>query len=291
MLLAGLPLPVPAVVCCATPAAAAAQRGSAAAVQTTVLPPTALQAQAAVDDRFLGDLSQLRRRWKLRRHAGAGPGAGAGSGPAAGAWAACCCRVCCCSPRHFLSPVPPSQRSHPSALPSLPTPAGLFYADISLPLRGAVARAVSQEGAQCNIIQACRGRGGGLRQRLGAGRLAWFAAAGLCQARRKHCGGNCAIPPLPPAGHQRRRLHCGGSCTGRQAASGARLAPRPRRAGGKAAAAGVARAGPAASGRRPAAAARSGPRWSGGSGAAAGGGGGGRRAGGTVPCRGQQPGS
>jgi hypothetical protein len=37
----------------------------------------ALQAQAAVDDRFLADLSQLRRRWKLRRHAGAGPGAGA----------------------------------------------------------------------------------------------------------------------------------------------------------------------------------------------------------------------
>ncbi|KAI7840076.1 hypothetical protein COHA_006206 [Chlorella ohadii] len=70
----------------------------------------ALQAQAAVDDRFLADLSQLRRRWKLRRHAGAGPGA-----------------------------------------------AGLFYADISLPLRGALARAVSQEGAQCNIIQDTNG--------------------------------------------------------------------------------------------------------------------------------------
>ncbi|PRW58097.1 hypothetical protein C2E21_2722 [Chlorella sorokiniana] len=70
----------------------------------------ALQAQAAVDDRFLADLSQLRRRWKLRRHAGAGPGA-----------------------------------------------AGLFYADISLPLRGALARAVSQEGVQCNIIQDTNG--------------------------------------------------------------------------------------------------------------------------------------
>lgn len=30
------------------------------------------QAQARVDDRFLSDLAQLRRRWKLRRHGGAG---------------------------------------------------------------------------------------------------------------------------------------------------------------------------------------------------------------------------
>ena len=44
-----------------------------------------------------------------------------------------------------------------TSLVNLPCPAaGLFYADISLPLRGALARAASQEGAQCNIIQVCR---------------------------------------------------------------------------------------------------------------------------------------
>lgn len=43
------------------------------------------------------------------------------------------------------------------ALP-LPT-GGLFYADILLPLRGALARAVSQEGAHCNIIQVRCGQG------------------------------------------------------------------------------------------------------------------------------------
>lgn len=35
------------------------------------------------------------------------------------------------------------------------TPAGgMFFADISLPLRGAAAKLVTQDGAQCNIIQA-----------------------------------------------------------------------------------------------------------------------------------------
>jgi hypothetical protein len=33
---------------------------------------TALRAQALVDNRLLEDLTQLRRRWKLQRHAGAG---------------------------------------------------------------------------------------------------------------------------------------------------------------------------------------------------------------------------
>lgn len=52
------------------------------------------QAQAAVDDRFLADLSQLRRRWKLRRHAGAGPGAGASRGDVAWAAPATCMKLC-----------------------------------------------------------------------------------------------------------------------------------------------------------------------------------------------------
>eukprot|EP00887_Chlorella_sp_A99_P005286 scaffold1.g5286.t1 len=77
----------------------------------------ALAAQAAVDNRFLADLRQLRDRWKLRRHAGT------------------------------ARPIRPS---HPSA-------DAMFYADISLLLHGPAAQGVTQEGALCNIIQDTNG--------------------------------------------------------------------------------------------------------------------------------------
>lgn len=64
----------------------------------------ALRAQEVVETRFLADLANLRRLWRLRRHAGEG---------------------------------------------------GMFYADLSLPLRGAAGEGISQEGAQCNIVQVC----------------------------------------------------------------------------------------------------------------------------------------
>ncbi|KAL4423478.1 hypothetical protein ABPG77_003611 [Micractinium sp. CCAP 211/92] len=66
----------------------------------------ALRAQEVVENRFLADLAQLRRRWRLARHAGEG---------------------------------------------------GMFYADISLPLRGPAGEGVAQEGAHCNIVMDTNG--------------------------------------------------------------------------------------------------------------------------------------
>ena len=107
----------------------------------------ALQAQAALDNRFLAELAQLRRRWKLRRHAAAGTRAGGLAG----------LRCCCCSRRWDLRA--PHQLPVHSCYACLPPrvaiddAGGMFYADISLPLRGAAAQGIAQEGAQCNIIQ------------------------------------------------------------------------------------------------------------------------------------------
>lgn len=198
----------------------------------------ALRAQEAVENRFLGDLAQLRRRWRLARHGGEGErqrGRGRrAAGPSKPSLHAARKKASilihrsaapCSRPYHQLGP--------PGRPCALPAAAGMFYADISLPLRGPAGQGITQEGAQCNLIMASRlsaaskGRGKagwGLGAPPSQPSLARAATAGA--GRQLSQMQSCCGPTSPPHPRQSRLQDTNGDACIVESSGAARHAVR-----------------------------------------------------------------